>query len=48
MAKTLDALVTETLGAQLRMILELQAQNELLREQVAALTPPVPPAPEAP
>ena len=40
MAKTLDTLVTETLGAQLRMILELQAQVEALRDEVAKLTPP--------
>ena len=38
MAKTLDTLVTETLGAQLRMILELQAQNEALRDTVAEQT----------
>jgi len=49
MAKTLDTLVTETLGAQLRMILELQAQNEALREQVASMTPPPsPPSPPSP
>ncbi len=47
MAKTLDTLVTETLGAQLRMILELQARCEALAEQVAALTP-APSAPPAP
>jgi hypothetical protein len=46
MPKTLDSLVTETLGAQLRMILELQATVEALREENAALKAKDAPAPE--
>ncbi len=48
MPKTLDDLVRETLGSQVVMILQLQAENAALREQVAALTPTPagPPAPE--
>ena len=48
MAKTLDTLVTETLGAQLRMILELQAQVEALRDEVAAIQPTRPVLVDAP
>ena len=46
MAKTLDTLVTETLGAQLRMILELQARVEALTAENDALKAKDAPAPE--
>ncbi len=49
MAKTLDQLVQEALGAQTLTILRLQAENELLGERLAQLTPKVPtPADEKP
>ena len=37
MAKTLDELVTETLGAQVFMVLRLQAENAALAEHGKAL-----------
>jgi len=48
MAKTLDTLVTETLGAQLRMILELQARVEALTAENDALKPTKPVLVDAP
>jgi hypothetical protein len=44
MARTLDEIVQDTLGAQTMTILRLQAEVESLRAKVAALEPP-PPAP---
>lgn len=42
MAKTLDVLVQEALGAQLLQILRLQAQIEAAQDEVARLSPKKP------
>lgn len=42
MAKTVDVLVREVLGNQLAQIISLQAENALLAERIAELTPKVP------
>lgn len=50
MARTLDQLVREALGAQTLEILQLTAQLEAAREQIAASAPsaPLPPLSETP
>jgi sigma54-dependent transcription regulator len=42
MAKTVDELVRDVLGTQVIQICQLQAENALLTERIAQLTPPVP------
>ncbi len=42
MAKTLDELVAETMGAQVLMVLRLQVENEALKARIVELTPTTP------
>jgi len=48
MARTLEDIARETLGAQAFLILTLQHRVETLEEQVGQQTPPAPPGPPLP